>query len=146
MNTVKRAAALICAMLVMLTFAGCASSGNASNKEAEEFFAEKKAEVLDEKTWEREIEVEKPEGKDEETIGFVRAALEILKNGTEPQRIEGIDRSYRECIAYFDSEIEYEGKTYSIGKIVFAEPGGCFLTIQVRYGEGQTDYASINIY
>ncbi len=145
MNTVKRAAALICAMLVMLTFAGCASSGNASNKEAEEFFAEKKAEVLDEKTWEREIEVEKPEGKDEETIGFVRAALEILKNGTEPQRIEGIDRSYRECIAYFDSEIEYGGKTYTISKITFAEAMRGVLTVQVRYGEGQTDYVSINI-
>ncbi|MBR6428725.1 MAG: hypothetical protein IKS43_03605 [Clostridia bacterium] len=146
MNIVYRAAALICAMLVMLTFAGCISTGILSKKEAEEFFAEKKAVALDEKTWERTVEVEWPEGKDEETIGFVRAALEILRDGTEPERITGTYRGHRECSAYFDSEIEYEGKTYSIRNIVFAESKNGVLTVQVRYGEAGTDYASINIH
>lgn len=145
MNTFKRAAALVCAMLFMLTFAGCASSGKTSNKEAEEFYAEKKAEVLDEKTWERAIEVEWPVGKDEEAIGFVRAALEILKDGAGPEKIERVERKYRNCSAYFDSEIEYGGKTYTIEKIVFAEAAEGVLTVQVRYGEARTDYVSINI-
>ncbi len=145
MNNAIKVTAIICAMLFVLAFAGCISTGILSEKEAEEFFYEMKAKALDEKTWEREIEVEWPEGKDEETIGFVKAAMAVLTDGSVPERIEGTCRGNMTCGAHFDSVIKYEDKEYSISLLYFTEENNGDILIQVKYGSADTDYAEIRI-
>ena len=145
MNNAIKVTAIICAMLFVLAFAGCISTGILSEKEAKEFFSEMKAEVLDEKTWERVIEVEWPEGEDEETIGFVKAAMAVLTDGSVPKQISGTCRGNMTCVANYFSLIEYEDKEYRISQLVFTEENNGDILIQVKYGSADTDYAEIRI-